>query len=149
MKQGCEGVSPLHPTCQLPCSHPSKSHPGQCFLLIYPLVIKALNSSQIHRQDEALYFKNTLSPSTKEILEQAHQNPRIQTQVFSPFGFPSPICMTPHGPSFQPKSFFALPVPYLSNFGSLGSKAISKIPLLVVLTPIFFPKQNSAAVPPR
>lgn len=98
MKQGCEGVSPLHPACQLPYSRPSRSHPGQPFLLICPSVVKAPNSSQIYRQHDVLYFKNTLSPSTKGILEQAHQKTRIQTQVFSPFGFLSPRCMIPRGP---------------------------------------------------
>lgn len=97
-KQNFEGTSPLHPTYQLPYSHPSRSHPRQPFLLIFPLVTKALSSSQVYKQHDMLYFRNTLSPSTKGTLEQEHKKSRIQTHVFSSFGFLSPHCMIPRGP---------------------------------------------------
>lgn len=76
---------------------PLKISSGQPFLLFFPLVVKVLNSSQIHQQHDVLYFLNTLLLSTKGLLEKAHQNPEIQTQLLSSFGFLSPSLMIPQG----------------------------------------------------
>lgn len=113
MKQGCETVSALHPTCQLPYSCPSWSHPGQLFLLICPVVVKALSSFQIHKQHNMLYFKIIPSPSTKGILEQAHEKKPNKDPNPSLFSLWLPISL--HDPMwaldwclcFNPKSCFA------------------------------------------